>query len=59
MQMYQIFDLILIGSKKFDEISNEIYNFSEKYFSNPFAGYLLFGVILAVAMIYIRGNVGK
>ena len=30
MQMYQVFDLILIGSKKFDEISNEIYNFSEK-----------------------------
>ena len=59
MQMYQVFDLILIGSKKFDEISNEIYNFSEKYLSNPFAGYLLFGVILAVAMIYIRGNVGK
>ena len=59
MQMYQVFDLILIGSKKFDEISNEIYSFSEKYFSNPFAGYLLFGVILAVAMIYIRGNAGK
>ena len=59
MQMYQVFDLILIGSKKFDEISNEIYSFSEKYFSNPFAGYLLFGVILAFAMAYIKGHAGK
>ena len=57
--MYQVFDLILIGSKKFDEISNQIYDFSEKYFSNPFAGYLLFGVILAFAMVYIRGHAGK
>ena len=43
----------------FDEISNQIYDFSEKYFSNPFAGYLLFGVILACAMAYIKGHAGK
>lgn len=39
--------------------NNQINDFLKNNFSNPFVGYLLFFGILAVLVIFIRGNYQK
>ena len=47
---------ILWGKITFlDKLEHTLNSFSEKYLSSPTVGYLIFGVLFAAAVLFIRG----
>lgn len=53
-----VFELFNLG-KQIGIWNNQINDFIKNHLSNPFVGYLLFFGILAVLVIFIRGNYQK
>lgn len=48
------YELFILASKKFQEFENSLNSFSEKYMNSPWAGIVIFLVILAAAWFFIK-----
>lgn len=59
MNLVMLTNLLWISSKTIQEYQDKLNSFTAKYVSSPVMGYVVFGVVLFLAVVFIRAYANK